>query len=45
MGQSPRIPTELVEHKKRPLHMTLDIHVLAWDRHNIVFHYIYCKSR
>jgi hypothetical protein len=34
--QSLLILIKLAEHKKRPQHMTLEIQVLAWDRHNNV---------
>ena len=27
---------QIIEHKKRPRHMTLDIQVLAWNRHKTV---------
>ena len=31
--QSPLILTEPTERKKKLRHMTLEIHILAWDRH------------
>ena len=34
--QSPLILSELTEHKKNPRYMTLEIQVLAWDRHKNV---------
>ena len=27
------LPSQIIKHKKRPRHMTLEIQVLAWDRH------------
>jgi len=33
---SNHLSPSLTEHKKRPWHMTLEIHVLVWDRHKNV---------